>query len=83
LWVLPTAGAALLGVALRQNVVMEIGPTGPLAGETEAASAMSGWMGILAVAVVALLAIVVIDRSGLAERITRSIVVAPDAGAFQ
>ena len=68
LWVVPTAGAACLGILLRKDSVVETGPTGPLVGSPDEASAMSGWLGILAVSIVALIAIVAVERRN-SERI--------------
>jgi hypothetical protein len=62
LWVLPTAGAACLGVLLKKDSIVETGPTGPLVGSSGEASAMSGWLGILAVSIVALIAIVAVEK---------------------
>jgi hypothetical protein len=43
--VFPTAEAALLGLLLKKNTVVETGPIGPLVGQDSAASVVGGWAG--------------------------------------
>ena len=56
-WFFPTAGAALLGLLLKKNTVVETGPTGPLVGQDSAASVVGGWAGLVAVAFLSLIAV--------------------------
>ncbi len=56
-WLVPTAGAALLGFLLKKNTIIENGPTGPLVGTESNAGIVNGYVGLIAAAIVGLVLI--------------------------
>jgi Type VI secretion system VasI, EvfG, VC_A0118 len=62
-WFFPTMGAALIGFLLKKNTIVETGPTGPLVGQTSAASATGGWVGLIGFAVLGLIAVAIANVS--------------------
>lgn len=75
-WFFPTAGAALLGVFLRKNSIVERGPTGPLVGSASRASYASGFAGLLGVAAIAAIFVGVV---GSGSRLGKTAAISQDA----
>jgi hypothetical protein len=67
IWFFPTVGAAVLGFLLKKTTVVEIGPTGPLVGQSSTASALGGWAGVIGFAVLGLIAVVVLANMSKGE----------------
>ncbi len=65
-WLLPTAGAVLIGLLVKKNSALETGPTGQLIGHSSAVTQAGGWAGV---ALAAFLGIILV---GLASWFSRT-----------
>ena len=62
-WFFPTMGTAALGFLLKKDLIVEVGPTGPLVGQESKKGAVGGWAGVVAAAVLGLILIGVASDS--------------------